>query len=404
GLTVENALFYEEAQREIEERRMVEQALRESEEHFRIMVEQARDYAIFMLDKEGRISSWNSGAERILGYSEGEILGKDARIIFTPEDREKGVPEEELETSRISGKALDERWHLRKDGSRFFCSGYMFALWDDAGQLRGFTKIMRDTTEKKRREEDIQRLNEELEHRVEQRTAALRESYEQMETFTYTVAHDLRAPLRSMLGFSQAVLEENHDKLDDTSRDFLRRIVRASHRMDALIQDLLAYSHITRTDLRFEPVNLQVVLNDVLQALADEMQSKMVTLVVQTSLPDVFAHRATLQTILMNLISNAVKFSASQPNPRVEVYSELRQEESRTLVRLWIRDNGIGIAPEHHQRIFRVFERLHGPETYRGTGIGLAIVKKGVERMNGQVGVESRQGEGSRFWIELPAA
>ncbi len=404
GLAIENALLYQEAQLEIEERRVIEQALRESEERFRIMVEQARDYAIFMLDHEGNISSWNSGAERILGYTELEILGQHSALLFTPEDRAEGIPELEIETSKKTGRALDERWHLRKDGSRFFCSGYMFSLRDEQGNLRGFTKIMRDITERKRWEEDIQRLNQELESRVEQRTAALRDSYDQMETFTYTVAHDLRAPLRAMLGFSQAILEENQQILDPTSRDFLQRIIRASHRMDSLIQDLLAYSHIARTDLKFEVIGLQSVINDVMNGITDELQMKHIKFIADGIFPSVNGHRTTLRTVVSNLVNNAVKFSSRKDSPTVELRAETKEYEGEPFVRLWVIDNGIGIAPGHHERIFRVFERLHGQDSYAGTGIGLAIVKKGVERMRGRVGVESELNEGSRFWIELPAA
>ncbi len=379
-------------------------AYKASEERFRIMVEQARGYAIFMLDPEGRISSWNSGAERILGYTDEEIIGRSGSILFTPEDQRNKAGEIELQTAKEKGSALDERLHMRKDGSRFFCSGYMFALRDENGALRGFSKIMRDITEKKRQEEDIQRLNQELELRVEQRTAALRESYEQMETFTYTVAHDLRGPLRSMLGFSQAILEENEDHLDESSRDYLDRIMRASARMDALIQDLLAYSHLARIDLKFEPVNLQDVINDVLNILAAEVREKHVTIIAHGPFPNVYAHQATLHAVLCNLVSNAIKFSSSIASPRVELRAETKFHEDQRIVRCWVIDNGIGIPDEHYDRIFRVFERLHGPEKYSGTGIGLAIVKKGIERMNGRVGVESKRNEGSRFWIELPAA
>lgn len=400
GFAIDNALLYQEAQREIAERKQAQEALREREEWFRLVVSSTHDYAIFALDTKGRISSWNPGAERILGYSEQEIIGQATSLLFTEEDQANGVAEVLLDQALKDGRAVDERWHVRKDNSTFWASDYIIALRDNEGALRGFARIMRDMTEQKKVEEAIRQLNEELERRVQQRTAALQESHEQMEAFTYTVAHDLRAPLRAMQGFSQALAEDYESQLDSPGCDYLRRINGAAQRMDALIQDLLAYSRLTRSGFRFELVNIETVLNPVLDALAGEIKSKQAEVAVQRPLPQVHAHPATLEHILSNLLANALKFVAKNSRPKIRVYTEMRD----SFVRLWVEDNGIGISPEHQERIFRVFERLHGPEAYPGTGIGLAMVKKGTERMGGQAGVESQVGQGSRFWIELPAS
>ncbi|MDQ6630334.1 MAG: ATP-binding protein, partial [Verrucomicrobiota bacterium] len=255
-----------------------------------------------------------------------------------------------------------------------------------------------DISERQAAQEAIQRLNAELEIRVQQRTADLKDSTDQMETFTYTVAHDLRAPLRSMQGFSNALMEEYSEEFDETGRDFLCRIVKSSVRMDALIQDLLAYSQLSRTDLKFEPIQLQSLVENALGVLADEIKTKKAQISVKGSCAGIVAHRVTLEQILINLISNALKFIAPNVRPRIRI----RCEEKPGAVRLWIEDNGIGIEAEHLERVFKIFERLHGGEAYPGTGMGLAIVRKGIERMNGRVGVESKLGRGSRFWIELP--
>lgn len=385
---------------DVTERRKSEQALRESEERFRLIVERARDYAIFMLDNEGKVSAWNPGAERILGYSEKEILGQSGVLFFTPEDRQNAEDQIELRTATETGQALDERWHLRKDGSRFWASGYMIALRDASGNLRGFAKIMRDMTERKKAEEEVQRLNRDLERRVTERTAALQDSYEQMETFTYTVAHDLRAPLRAMQGFAAVLLDDYAEKLDETGQDFVRRIVRASQRMDTLIQDLLAYSQLSRTDLHFSTVDLRSAIDAAIGTLSEEITQRKAVISVEGVFPPVTGHRSTIEHIVANLVSNAMKFVGKDVQPRVIIRGERRENRAR----LWVEDNGIGIAPDYQQRIFRIFERLHGVESYPGTGMGLALVKKGVERMKGSVGVESQLGHGSRFWIELPAA
>ena len=169
--------------------------------------------------------------------------------------------------------------------------------------------------------------------------------------------------------------------------------------MDGLIQDLLAYGRLSRAELKPEVVNLASVVAEALEQMQGEIERSRAEVTVDDALPAVTGHRATLLQAVSNLLSNAVKFAKADTPARIRVRSELREGR----VRLWVEDNGIGIDPEYHERIFRVFERLHGVESYPGTGIGLAIVHKGMERLGGQAGVESKPGEGSRFWIELPA-
>lgn len=239
----------------------------------------------------------------------------------------------------------------------------------------------------------------ELEQRVTERTAALQSSNEALEAFAYSVSHDLRAPLRAVQGMAEALREDYADKLDETGRDYLARVAGAAARMDNLIQDLLAYGRLSRADLKPEAVNLESVVSEALEQMQGEMARSGAQVTVVEALPVVTGHRATLLQAVANLLSNAIKFAKPDVPPRIRVWSERRNGR----VRLWVEDNGIGIDPEYHERIFRVFERLHGVETYPGTGIGLAIVRKGMERLGGQSGVESKPGEGSRFWIELPA-
>jgi PAS domain S-box-containing protein len=248
--------------------------------------------------------------------------------------------------------------------------------------------------------EQLERHAAELEERVKERTAELWEVNAELESFAYTVTHDLRAPLRAMQGFGEALLEDCSHQLDSVGQDYAHRIVRASQRLDALICDLLAYSRLSRAELEMRPVSLKSVVVDVLGQMAAELQERDAQVIVPGPLPEVTGHRITLGQVITNLLTNAVKFVSRGAPPQVQVWAEERDR----WVRLWIEDNGIGIAPEHHERIFRVFERLHGMETYPGTGIGLAIVRKGVERMGGRVGVESEVGKGSRFWLELQKA
>ena len=236
-----------------------------------------------------------------------------------------------------------------------------------------------------------------LEDQVRERTAKLEERNEELEAFGYSISHDLRAPLRAMQGFSQALLEDCGDRLDAMGREYAERIVAGAKRMDELIRDLLAYSRVSRAELKLVRVPLTPVAQSALAELSGALRARHASVQVDEPLPAVMGHPATLSQVLTNLLGNGLKFVPPDRTPALRVRAEPRDG----LVRVWVEDNGIGIAPEHQVRIFRVFERLHSSDDYPGTGIGLAIVRKAVERMGGQVGVESNLGHGSRFWVEL---
>jgi signal transduction histidine kinase/CHASE3 domain sensor protein len=272
--------------------------------------------------------------------------------------------------------------------------------------------------------EQLQNYAAELEQRVADRTEKLQEVNAELEAFSYSVSHDLRAPLRTLQGFTQALLEDYGDQLDPIGQDYTRYIAQAAVSMDTLISDLLAYSRLSRADIQIQPIDLSTVMAEVLRQLDVELRELQALVTVEESLPQVMAHRRTLVQVLTNLLTNAIKFVKPEVQPQLRVWAEERGSRESELgngdrtddsplptphslpnwVRLWVEDNGIGIAPEYQDRIFRVFERLHGVETYPGTGIGLAIVRKGIERMGGRVGVVSQPDKGSRFWIELPKA
>ncbi|KAB8317633.1 hypothetical protein SD81_020390 [Tolypothrix campylonemoides VB511288] len=238
---------------------------------------------------------------------------------------------------------------------------------------------------------------ETLEKRVSDRTLQLQSANDELEAFGYTVSHDLQAPLRGMHGFAEALLEDYGDVLDELGKEYTRRILISALRLEDLIQDLLAYSHLSRSELPLKVIDLTQLLSEVIKEIQPDIEEKQAEIKIQSPLPQVIGHHSTLVQVITNLLLNAMKFVKVSVRPQVQVCAERHDN----WVRLWVADNGIGIAPEHQQRIFRVFERLHGQETYPGTGIGLAIVRKGVERMHGQVGVESQLAQGSRFWIDL---
>lgn len=244
----------------------------------------------------------------------------------------------------------------------------------------------------------VQRYNTELEQRVTERTAQLQEVNQELEAFTYTISHDLRAPLRALQGFATALSEDYSDCLDTLGLDYAQRLSAAAKNMEQLIQDLLAYSRLSRTDLCLHTVNLSSVVAEAIEQLNAEIQERGAHITVESPLPAIHGNSTVVIQAIANLISNAIKFVAPGVQPMVRVWCENREDS----VRLWVEDNGIGIQTEHHERIFRVFERLHSNEVYPGTGIGLAIVRKAIERIGGRVEVESYIGKGSRFRIDLP--
>jgi PAS domain S-box-containing protein len=237
-----------------------------------------------------------------------------------------------------------------------------------------------------------------LEALVADRTQSLRQAIGQMEEFSNSVSHDLRSPVRAMQGYAEAVLEDYGDRLDDHGRDMLARIGRAGRRMDQLIRDLLTYSRLSRREMMLEPVSLARLIPEVVQQYP-EMHAERATIEIAPDLPAVLAHEPSLTQVVSNLLSNAVKFVAPGTRPHIRVTAGRHGDR----VRVNFQDNGVGIPPEYQHRLFGMFERLHTERSYDGTGIGLAIVRKAVERMNGQVGMDSDGMQGSRFWIELNA-
>jgi signal transduction histidine kinase/CHASE3 domain sensor protein len=252
--------------------------------------------------------------------------------------------------------------------------------------------------------DQLQAYASQLEQRVAERTAQLEDTNQELEAFSYSVSHDLRAPLRTIQGFAQALLEDYGDQLDDVGKSYLQSVMDDAKQMDVLINDLLTYSRLSRTQIQLHPVDLTIAIEEAMKQLNSAIQETQTIITVKQPMPMVLAHRPTLIQVLANLLSNAIKFVDPGIRPQVNLYTEADSEFGPDWIRLCIVDNGIGIASAHQERIFRVFERLHGIESYPGTGIGLAIVRKGVERMGGRVGVQSQLGQGSQFWFALPRA
>lgn len=322
------------------------------------------------------------------------------------------------ELRRGEARVIDAMEALRAEGLRMLIQVPMVAHnhligvleigLEDAGMMpEGHLKIARQVAGQlaiaihhARLHERTRRSSAELERRVAERTAALRKVSSELDAFAHTVSHDLREPLGAIQDLIQALEEDYADRLPAPGRDYVRRIVDRIRRMDALIQDLLDYTLLSRPDLEMQPISLAATINDARSQLGTEIDKQNASVTVEEPLPEVKGHYTSLVRVITNLLSNSIKFVAPKVQPQVRIWAEVKDG----WVRLWVKDNGIGISPEDQERIFQVFERLHGEENYPGTGIGLAIVRRGIERMGGQVGVQSQPGQGSGFWIELPRA
>jgi PAS domain S-box-containing protein len=548
------------------------------EQHYCFLLERLEACSIFMLDQEGKITSWNKACENLIGYTEAEIIGQNVSVLYTEEEAASTDQKSQLKEAAIKGRVEYEGWRVKKDGSRFWAEIILTPVRDESGTLKGFVKLTRDITEQKRQQQELANLlqrekfarqeaeragevirrllsvtsgvfshlsisdllnqlllrildlldaetavillidetgqylvpraaiglEEEvirgekipinaglagriasqsgplliddlskveiispvlknkgikslvgapmivegrtigvihlgvlykkkfnleearllqrvadraavaieharlyesernarlvLEERVEQRTEELQEINSELNSFAYTIAHDLRAPLRAIESFSNAVVEDFSEVLDERGNQYLSRIALAASKMDRMITELLEYSKVSRTRLALEEVDMEEVIDEAITELKDEIEKTGAGIEIKRPLGRVLGHRSTLVNVFRNLISNALKFIATGQSPQVYLFSEMVDG----YLRLFVVDNGIGVPYERRELIFKLFERLHSDDSYSGTGVGLAIVSRAVEKMGGRVGVESNS-NGSTFWVDLRA-
>jgi PAS domain S-box-containing protein len=370
-------------------RKKAEEALRQSEERFRLLVSEVADYAILMLDPEGRIASWNAGAERIKGYKANEIIGQHFSRFYPTEDVEAGKPAYELKVASERGRYEEEGWRIRKDGSRFWANVVITALRDGTGRLRGFAKVTRDITEHKHTQDLIMHAKEEAE-----RASKFKDQ------FLSTMSHELRTPLNAVLGFSDLLADERYGPLNDRQQRYIGHIHTGGKHLLKLISDILDLSKIEagRMELTREDVAVASAFTEVISALYPLAEKKSQALLQQVE-PNLHVHADAMRfkQVLTNLIGNAIKFTPE--GGRIELVA--RQVHNQ--VKIEVRDNGPGIPPEQQQRIFEAFVRLTQTRSAtEGTGLGLAITARLVELHGSTLGIESQPGGGACFYFSLP--
>ncbi len=381
--------------------------LRESEARFHQLAD-AMPQIVWMAGPDGVIDYHNKKWFEQTGLTEEE--GNRADIwekILHPNDVSKAVANWERCVQSGEPFQMEYRYKELNGGGYRWHLGRALPVKDENGKVIRWFGTCTDIHDHKLAEIALEEAKEqlaqsasELEKLVAERTTELEETVRSAEALNYSLAHDLRAPLRAMMGFSNALLEDHSTVLDSTGREYAGRIAAGAKRMDGLIASLLSYGRLNYEELSFGFINTQSILETLINDFAPEIQATAAQVTLDKPLPNVWANAPVLRKVLKELIENALKFCGHGKTPQIEIWAEER--ETKNLI--WIRDNGIGIPAEHHERIFRVMESLHAGDKYPGHGIGLAIVRRGVERLGGRIGLKSAPDQGSCFWIELPKA
>ena len=370
----------------------VEDRLRWTEESFHLMVESVTDYAIVMLDPQGRIMSWNSGAQRIKGYSAEEIVGQSFTRFYSSKDAERGAPTRDLEAARTRGRFEDEGWRMRRDGSTFWANIVLTAVLDHVGNLRGFAQLTRDLTGRRQAEDEIAKA----------KAVAEKTSLASAE-FLSGMSHELRTSLNAILGFAQ-LMESEQPPPTPSQKESVAKIVQAGWYLMELINEVMDLAMIEsgRLSWSLEPMSLADVMHECQAAIEPQAQKSG----IRMTLPEIDgqcfskADRTRVKQVLTNLLSNAIKYNRPGGSVVVECTVSAPQR-----VRISVTDTGAGMQPDQLAQLFRPFSRV-GQETSAaaGAGIGLVVTKRLVELMGGAIGVRSHVGKGSVFWIELVTA
>jgi PAS domain S-box-containing protein len=362
AIAIENARLYRE--------------IANTKDYLSYILEHSADM-IITTQPDTKIIEFNKGAENILGYKKEEVMGISVEEFYVDRGERKGL----MERVNREGSVSNYETRLRaKDGRIIDINLTLSQLKDKSGRVIGTVGISKDITEKKRLERELLQKNQEL------------------EDFVHTVSHDLQAPLRTIDGFSDILLEDCEDKLDKDGRHYLYRIKKSAEQMKALIEDLLEFSRLEKGSISYENIEVSIVIEEAKKELQHQLDKSKAELNIVGQLPVIYCDNARMVQVFINLISNSIKYVDTHNVPRVEI----GYTDRGTFNEFYIKDNGIGINRKYHDKIFNIFQRLHLPEEYEGTGVGLTIAKKVIEMHKGKIWVESEEGKGSTFFFTIP--
>lgn len=352
----------------------------QKESPFIQMVNEIIDYAILTMDKNGNVQNWNNGARRIKGYEASEIIGRNFEIFYTPEDKLNNKHLDLLALASNEGRASDEGWRVKRSGERFWAHVTITAIHDENNEIIGFSKVTRDLTERRKSELALKEQFEELANKNRE-----------LEQFAYIASHDLQEPLRTILNCSMILSRAHADKLDDHGKKTLAFITDASSRMSQLIKGLLDYSRLGK-ESPLTRISPSTILQDIQSDLALRIEETGATIHV-ADLPAINGYETEFRALMQNLITNAIKFKKPDTKPVVNISASPKGAGWQ----FSIQDNGIGIAEEHLDKVFKIFQRIHNRNQYEGHGIGLAHCQKIAELHRGNIWVESKLDQGSTF-------
>lgn len=392
--SLHGAFFYI---RDIHEQRQAETEWHRTEQRFQFMVEAAQE-GVWMIDADRRTTYVNRYAAELLGYEPEEIIGRHLFEFIAMQEHVQSNQKLEVQRDQGQSVTVDDFALLRKDGTPIWTRISAGPLHDEAGTYIGSLAMVADISHRRAAEEQMRQLNADLERRIAERTAQLEFSNRELESFAYSVAHDLRAPLRSISNFTVALTEDCADKLDATGLDYLQRIRAASKRMAELIDGILALSRVNRTEFVETDVNLSALAHTIAEQLQRWRPERTLRFHIQDGLVD-RGDSQLLRLVLENLLGNAWKFTRECPVAEIS-FGTLPAEGSQRRV-YFVQDNGAGFDMEYQQKLFGVFQRLHTQQEFEGTGVGLATVQRIVRRHGGRIWGEGRVGQGATFYFTL---
>lgn len=394
--------FVLHANQDLEERvRSRSAELFASEQRYRLMVDAIQDYCIYFVDENGGITEWTESAQRLHGHTRSQIMGRSYEVLLSSDNagEDEVDPGQVLRLAKAHGQWETRGWRLREDGSRFWAHTVLTALRNEAGELQALSSITRDMTAAKSLEDVMNDLNRELEKRVAERTQQLVAANKDLDVFSHMVSHDLRAPLRHIASFVSLLQEQMGDSADTLALQYQNSIAKASKRMSMMIEGLLEYARLGRVAIDTQAVPIAQLVEGVIAHLKQENPDRRIEWVIENDLPVVRGDAMLLAQALGNLLGNAVKYTRPRDMARIEVGWKVNPVGGRTF---YIADNGVGFDLEKAHNLFVMFQRQHHSMDFEGTGTGLALSQRIIERHGGRIWSETAPGEGCTFYFTLP--